>query len=96
MFQRILESKVGKLKELLDEQDWGYLYRISDYCTSREQELEEKQEGKKHTLELSYDIKSMFLDSIGPNEPYGDAPTNRDKITRNNLRDELREKVKKL
>jgi hypothetical protein len=41
-------------------------------------------------------IVELCLAVIGSNEPYGDAPTNGDKIIRNNLRDELREKVKGL
>lgn len=52
------------LKILLKFGDFGYGYRISDYCTSIEEENKEEAEGLKDLAKLSDEILSVFKKEV--------------------------------
>lgn len=94
---------MAKVDDLLDKQDWGYEYQMSDYATSKADELEYEREGKEKIAGLKQALYKDMLELIGEDdtEVRGTTQnstnpkywTKRTK-TKNELRQELRNKLK--
>lgn len=57
-----ITKKVEKI--LIDFDDWGYKYRISDYCTSETEEAEEEKQGLKDIENLAKQIDLLYRKEI--------------------------------
>jgi hypothetical protein len=86
------------IDDLLDKQDWGYEYLMSDYATSKESEQRYEREGKAKIAEFKQALYKDMLELIGEDTTWNqqEAYTNPDTVQGYNealsdMRDKLKE-----